>query len=141
MAHEAMSAGAAPPDPVNRVRLRGKVTTAAEQRELPSGAVVVSVRLSVAREPSPMTTGSRQTTDWVDCSAWGAKVRRSVASWRTGDVVEVEGALRRRFSRATSGPSTRLEVEVLGARRVHRPDPPQRRRGSRMSDAGVPGES
>jgi len=113
-------------EPVNVVRLRGKVTTAPEERELPSGARVVGVRLSVAREATPMTTGSRQTTDWVDCSAWGARVRRTVRSWQPGDVVELEGALRRRFTRAATGTATRLEVEVLSARRLVRPDATRR---------------
>jgi single-strand DNA-binding protein len=108
--------------PVNLVSLRGKVTTAPEERELPSGTQVVTVRLSVTREQTPMTSGSKQTTDWVDCSAWGAKVRRTVRSWQAGDIVELEGSLRRRFSRSETGTATRLEVEVLSARRVHRAD-------------------
>jgi single-strand DNA-binding protein len=104
----------------NLVRLRGKVSTAPEERELPSGTRIVTLRLSVGREPTPMTSGSKQTADWVDCSAWGPKTRRTVAAWQAGDVVEVEGALRRRFSRGEAGTSTRLEVEVLSARRVRR---------------------
>ena len=106
----------------NWVRLRGKVSTAPEERDLPSGTSIVTLRLSVSRESSPMTEGSRQTTDWVDCAAWGRKVRRTVARWRAGDVVEVEGALRRRFYRGASGTATRLEVEVLSGRVVHRAD-------------------
>ena len=67
-----------------------------------------------------MTEGSRQTADWVDCSAWGRKVRRTASGWRLGDVVELEGALRRRFYRGASGTATRLEVEVLSGRLVSR---------------------
>lgn len=104
----------------NVVRLRGKVSTPPEERELPSGASIVTLRLSVTRELSPMTEGSRQTADWVDCAAWGRKVRRTVSGWRAGDVVEVEGALRRRFYRGASGTATRLEVEVLSGRVVTR---------------------
>jgi single-strand DNA-binding protein len=105
---------------INRVVLRGRVSTAAEERELPSGTMIVTVRLSVEREATPMTTGSRQRHDWVDCSAWGGRSRRTVAGWRTGDLVEVEGALRRRFSRAGGATSTRLEVEILAARTLAR---------------------
>jgi single-strand DNA-binding protein len=112
-----------PVDAANVVRLRGKVSTAPEERELPSGTRIVTLRLSIGRETSPMTSGSKQTTDWVDCSAWGGKVRRTVTAWRAGDVVEVEGALRRRFSRSEAGTNTRLEVEVLGARRLRRAEP------------------
>lgn len=107
-------------DSANAVRLRGRVSTAPEERELPSGTRIVTLRLSVAREVTPMTSGSRQTADWVDCSAWGPKVRRTVGAWKAGDVVEVEGALRRRFTRSEQGTATRLEVEVLSARRVRR---------------------
>ena len=111
----------------NVVRLRGRVSTAAEERELPSGTTIATVRLSVERHPTPMTSGSRQRHDWVDCAAWGGRARRTVAGWRAGDVVEVEGALRRRFYRGGGVTSTRLEVEVLSARTVARapvPAPP-----------------
>ena len=74
----------------NTVRLRGRVSAGPTERELPSGSVVVGVRLSVPRDPSPMTKGSPQTVDWVDCSAWGAAQRRAASRWREGDVVEVD---------------------------------------------------
>jgi single-strand DNA-binding protein len=67
-----------------------------------------------------MTRGSRQVCDWVDCAVWSARARRTARGWRVGDVVEVEGALRRRFYRGPGGASTRLEVEVLGGRVVTR---------------------
>ena len=102
--------------PGNLVRLRGKVSTPPEERSLPSGTTIVTLRLSVPRETTPMTEGSRQTADWVDCSAWGRKVRRTASGWRAGDLVEVEGALRRRFYRGGTGTATRLEVEVLSGR-------------------------
>lgn len=107
--------------PSNRVVLRGKVTKAPQVRELPSGSTIVVLRLSVPREePTPMVRGSRQSVDWVDCTVWGSRARRSAGRWREGDVVEVEGALRRRFQRSASGPSTRLEVEILAGRIVAR---------------------
>ena len=102
----------------NTVRLHGRVSSAPVERELPSGAVITTFRLSVPRARSPMTSGSRQSSDWVDCVAWAAKTRRTVGGWKVGDQVEVTGALRRRFYRAGEGASTRLEVEVLGARRA-----------------------
>ena len=120
-AHGGTAAAAASSEATtNRVGLRGRVSTAAEERELPSGTTIVTVRLSVERAATPMTTGSRQRHDWVDCSAWGGRSRRTVAGWRAGDVVEVEGALRRRFYRAGGATSTRLEVEILAARTLAR---------------------
>jgi single-strand DNA-binding protein len=112
-----------PPRPANEVRLRGRVSTAPEERVLPSGTLIVTFRVSVAREASPMTNGSNQSSDWVDCTAWGAKARRAASRWRAGDVVEVEGALRRRFQRGDAGTSTRLEVEMLTGRLVTRSVP------------------
>ncbi len=106
--------------PVNTVVLRGRVTSAPESRELPSGSSVVSVRVSVSRTATPMTTGSKQGSDWVDCVAWGGLQRRRVTGWRVGDLVEVEGALRRRFHRSGAATAMRLEVEVLTGRLVAR---------------------
>ncbi len=47
-----------------------------------------------------MTASSKQSSDWVECSAWGARVRKQAGGWRDGDRVEVRGALRRRYYRA-----------------------------------------
>lgn len=105
----------------NEVRLVGRVTSAGVERELPSGDRVLGFRMSVARSRSPMTAGSRQTSDWMDCAVWGGRVRRSAASWKVGDLVEVQGALRRRFFRGGQGAAgTRVEVEVLTGRRLER---------------------
>jgi len=101
----------------NTVVLRGRVSSAPAVRELPSGTVITTFRVSVPRARTVMTSGSRQSVDWVDCAAWGARVRRAVAAWEVGDRVEIGGALRRRFYTATGGSGTRLEVEVLTARR------------------------
>jgi single-strand DNA-binding protein len=114
----------------NAVELRGRVSSAPVERELPSGAAISTFRMSVARARTAMTAmtaGSSQSVDWVDCTAWTARTRRSVGAWTVGDQVEVSGALRRRFYRAGDAATTRLEVEVLGARRARpRADPPER---------------
>ena len=104
----------------NVVSLAGRVSSAPVERELPSGDKVVTFRIVMAREQTAMTAKSKQVSDWVDCAAWAARVRRSVASWRVDDMVEVEGALRRRFFRDAGGSSSRVEVEVLSGRRIER---------------------
>lgn len=109
-----------PPPTRNAVELAGRVSSTPVERELPSGDRVVTFRLVMARDPSPMTKGSRQTSDWVDCAAWGGRTRRSAMSWQVGDHVEIEGALRRRFFRDGGGASTRLEVEMIAGRCVDR---------------------
>lgn len=109
---------AVPEVALNQVLLRGRVSSAPTERELPSGAVVVGVRVSVRRDRTVMTRGSKQTVDWVECTAWSAGARRSLARWEVGDLVEIEGALRRRFPRG--GGMSRVEVEVLRGRRLAR---------------------
>jgi len=104
----------------NAVALRGRISSAPTERELPSGDVIFTFRLVVGRDQSPMTKTSKQSSDWVDCVAWGGRVKRSVTTWRVGDFVEVEGALRRRFFRVEARTSTRVEVEVLTGRVVER---------------------
>ena len=104
----------------NEVCLTGRVSSAPEERELPSGDRVVTFRLVMQRDRTPMTAKSRQVSDWVHCAAWGGRARRSAASWQIGDQVEIEGALRRRFFRDAAGSSTRLEVEMITGRCVAR---------------------
>lgn len=101
---------------VNEVRLVGRISGEPQVRELPSGTVLVGFRLVVSRASSPMTTGSKATSDWVECAAWGGRVRGLARHWRHGDEVEVTGALRRRFGGGRDW--SRLEVEVLDGRRL-----------------------
>jgi single-strand DNA-binding protein len=104
-------------DVVNEVVLRGRVSAEPQVRELPSGAVLVGFRLVLPRERTPMTAASKVVSDWVECAAWGARVRKQAESWREGDHVEVRGSLRRRYSRDGR---TSVEVEMLGGRLVRR---------------------
>lgn len=107
----------------NEVILVGRVSGTPEERALPSGDVLVSWRVVLDR-PAPRraaTKGTRPVTiDTVDCVAWGAGVRRTARSLAEGDVVSLQGALRRRFWRTSGGPSNRTEVEVESLRRVRR---------------------
>ena len=108
---------------VNEVALVGRVAAAPEERVLPSGDVLLSWRVVVDRPPprKPPAEGQRvPTVDTVDCVTFSGAVRRSVRSFAPGDVVRVEGSLRRRFWRAAGGASSRTEVEVAAARRLER---------------------
>lgn len=109
--------------PRNEVVLVGRVSSAPEERELPSGDVLVTWRVVLDRPAPrrPPPPGVRAVTvDTVDCVAWGAGVRRTARSLAVGDVVAVDGALRRRFWRGSSGPLSRTEVEVAALRRLRR---------------------
>jgi single-strand DNA-binding protein len=108
------------PQTRNEVVLGGRISGDPQVRELPSGAVMVSFRLVLARERTPMTAASKQPSDWVECSAWGARVRKQAGGWRDGDRVEVRGSLRRRFYRAGDQARTSVEVEMLAGRLVRR---------------------
>lgn len=103
----------------NEIRLVGRISQEPEERELPSGDRVCTFRVVVTRGVDGRTR-SRQNVDVIDCAVWQGRLRRSVARWRADDVVEVTGALRRRFFRAAGATASRVEVEVAGARLIRR---------------------
>lgn len=111
----------AEPQHRNEVVVVGRLTGEPEPRTLPSGDEITAWRIVVDREGDGHDT--------LDCTAWTARLRRSAAGWGPGDVVEVEGALRRRFWRAPGGaPTSRYDIEVHAARRLARGTPATRRR-------------
>lgn len=114
--------------PRNEVVLVGRVPAAPEERELPSGDVLVTWRVVVGRPQGrrPPEGVRTPTVDTLDCVAWTASTRRAASALLPDDVVEVSGALRRRFWRAGAGATSRCEVEVAAVRRVSRrpPRPP-----------------
>ncbi|GAA2743525.1 hypothetical protein GCM10009868_17640 [Terrabacter aerolatus] len=108
----------------NEVALRGRLATEAEERELPSGDLIAVLRLVVPREPvagrrrAPVEATRRATVDTIDVVCWTAAARRTAMRLRGGDLVEVEGALRRRFFGGPAGRQSRYEVEAAALRRV-----------------------
>lgn len=100
----------------NEVRLVGRVSRVPEERVLPSGDAVWTFRVVVPRAPGR----SRQAVDAIECAAWSARARRSVSGWSAGDVVEVRGALQRRFFRAGGAVASRVEVEMSAGRVIRR---------------------
>ncbi len=101
----------------NDVVLRGRVSAPAELRALPSGDTLVSLRL-VVRRPEPRATA--QSVDVLTCITYDRALQRRIAAWEAGDVVEVEGALQRRFWRTPSGTASVCEVNVRRGRKVVR---------------------
>ncbi len=107
---------------VNAVRLSGRVSAAPEARMLPSGDEVVSFRLVVPRSPAARRR-SKQRVDTIECSAWTARLRRSVRRLAAGDTVTVTGELRRRFTRGAGGPMSWVNVDLDTCERMPaRPD-------------------
>lgn len=99
----------------NEVVVRGRVSQDPERRELPSGDEVWVFRLVVRRPAS-----ARKGVDALECAAFAARPRRSVSGWSAGDVVEVEGALRRRFYRSGTAAQSVTEIEVSRGRVIRR---------------------
>ena len=107
----------------NEVVLVGRVARDPEEKELPSGDLLVLFSVIVDRPPSrrPVPEGSRPvTTDTIDCVAWSAAARRTAGGFGPDDVVRVEGGLRRRFWRGPAGATSKCEVEVSSAKRLTR---------------------
>jgi single-strand DNA-binding protein len=102
----------------NEVRLVGRLSQAPEERVLPSGDALWTFRVVVGR--SEAAARARQSVDALECVAWSARARRSVSSWSVDDVVEVSGALRRRFFRAGGSVASRVEVEMASGRVIRR---------------------
>jgi single-strand DNA-binding protein len=101
----------------NAVVLSGRVSAPAEVRALPSGDTLVTFRL-VVRRPEPRARG--QSVDVLSCVTYDRALQRRVAAWGPGDVVEVEGALQRRFWRTPNGTASVCEVNCRRGRKVPR---------------------
>ncbi|MGN6523989.1 MAG: single-stranded DNA-binding protein [Actinomycetes bacterium] len=109
--------------PTNVVQLVGRLAAPPEERVLPSGDVLVSFRLIVDRPPSrtlKARDGQRSgpTVDTFDCAVWSAGLRKRVSRLEQGEVLHLEGSLRRRFWRAGGAAASRVEVDVAALRRL-----------------------
>lgn len=105
----------------NEVTLVGRLSAEPVTRDLPSGDAVTSWRLVVERAPRHGASGdqhgrSNRTVDALECATFLPEVSRAMASVQSGDLVEVTGALRRRFWRSSTGVASRYEVEATNAR-------------------------
>jgi single-strand DNA-binding protein len=78
----------------------------------------VSFRL-VVHPPEPRARG--QSVDVLTCITYDRSLQRRAAAWQPGDVVEVEGALQRRFWRTGGGTASVREVNCRRGRKVPRP--------------------
>jgi single-strand DNA-binding protein len=95
--------------PVNEVRLVGRVTSLAVEKELPSGDKVVEFRVVIGR--GKLRNGKKE-VDSLDIAAWSAKARRAALAVKIDSWVEVKGSVRRRFWRAPTGLASRWQVEA-----------------------------
>lgn len=105
---------------VNEVRLVGRLAAEPQLRELPSGDTVWNLRVVVERPVPPGKEKPRQRVDSLECAVWGGRLKKSVEGWCAGDLVEVAGAMRRRFFRAGGITASRVEVELTRGRVIRR---------------------
>jgi single-strand DNA-binding protein len=112
--------GATTPAAHNEVILVGRLSAAPTARTLPSGDELISWRLVVERAGGrTQASGVRlPTVDTIDCITYRAGVRRLASRWSGGEILQVSGALRRRFWRGAQGPASRCEVEVMAAKKL-----------------------
>ncbi|WP_130012382.1 single-stranded DNA-binding protein [Serinicoccus sediminis] len=112
--------------PANEVHLRGRVSGVPTERELPSGDVLVQLRVVVPRprrRGRGGAAGSAQRVDTIEVSCWTARTRAAALRLTDGVGVEVTGALRRRFFRTGAGAASRYDVEAAALRGVRVPEP------------------
>ena len=101
----------------NDVVLRGRLSVPPELRPLPSGDTLLVLKLVVRRE-KPRPKGPR--SDVITCVSLLPALQRYASAWATDDVVELEGALQRRFWRTPTGTAVAYEVTCRKGRRVSR---------------------
>lgn len=94
-------------DQDNAVFLRGRLADEVQVRELPSGDVMATFRLTVGRPKN-----ERGSVDSIECVSTRSRVRATLGRVEVGTVLEVNGALRRRFWRSATGVASRYSVEV-----------------------------
>lgn len=104
----------------NEVRLVGRVSADAAERRLPSGDLLATFRVVVPRprRRAGRTTRTTAVVDAIDVACFTSATRRRAATLRAGERIEVQGALRRRFFRTSSGAQSRYDVEARSVRRV-----------------------
>ena len=108
----------------NEVYLVGRLSGEPLERQLPSGDVLLSWRVVVERGSGDRGS-SKVMHDTLPCFSVRAGIRRSVGSWSAGDIVEVEGVLRRSFWRVPGGSqASKCEVEARSVKRLQRAPKP-----------------
>lgn len=98
---------------VNEVVLEGALVGHPTERELKSGDRIWLFQVATPRVSAPGV-------DWIDCSVREGRLLRAVRSWAEGDVVRVEGHLRRRFFNVAGVSRSVVELTVQAGRRLRR---------------------
>lgn len=96
---------------LNDVLVRGRVSSTAVEKELPSGDKVCEFRIVISR-------ATREGVDTLDIAVWKAALRRTAKAFDIDDWVEVTGSIRRRFWKTPSGLASRWQIEAIEITRL-----------------------
>ena len=110
---------------INLVVLAGQLTRPAQDRELPSGARLLSLEVSVRPAEGPAESAP---VAWFDAPAWATTLDE-------GTAVVVVGRVRRRFFRA--GGTTQSRTEVIAERVWRATDVARARRSLAAAGAAI----
>jgi single-stranded DNA-binding protein len=99
----------------NEVYLVGEIITVPEERTFADGRDVVTFRLDVRAE-----SDARPIRDSFDITVANPRTRKAALNWNTGDTVEVEGVVRRKFHRVAAGSRAFVVIEAGRAKRLRR---------------------
>ena len=102
-------------DHYNEVYLCGRVTSEGIETQLPSGDIACEFRIVVDREKS---RGDKKEVDSIDVVVWSAGLRKKVRSLVEGDILQIEGAIRRRFWQGAHGVASRWQIEASTLEKV-----------------------
>ena len=105
---------------VNSVILVGRLAAPAERKEMPSGDALWTWRVVVAR-PKAQVRKNGSSVDTIDCTTFSKTLGRSAEKWEKDAVLEIAGALGRRFFRTPSGTGSRYEVECNAVKKLKNP--------------------
>lgn len=104
----------------NEIHLVGNVDGLPERRVLPSGDEIVALRVAVPRADGERRSNRSPRHDMFNLTCFSAASRRVGLGLEDGDLVEVEGAMRRSVRRSGSGMTSRMDLEVRVLRRRSR---------------------
>ena len=98
----------------NHVQLTGRLGANLSERSLPSGDALVAFHIVVDRDRPKTATK----VDAVPCHVTTKTLIAKLGKFQPGDVIAIEGSLRRRFWRTPQGIGSAVEVHATRVVRV-----------------------
>jgi single-strand DNA-binding protein len=95
----------------NQVEIVGRLSKTPEEKTLPSGDLIVELRVVVERD-------DRDGVDTLDVVTWRAQLRRRCLKLKPDEWVRVKGVIRRRFWKSGTTVGSRWQVEARELERV-----------------------